>query len=262
MTDRERFEIILEELGALLSPLGWSCDVVLIGAQALAAEQVAAGEDSVLQVETDTGQRLVRGYSLDPDLLLDPADPGESPRWDEIPEVLRSCGFHRGGRDFQWEKQVGDVYVRLDLFRPQGSPEPATQMTELPRGDQVLARAIDLRFRIGTRDVKLKTPSPVDFVLMKLDAMRIRRPVSPKDAFDLYAYVRKKTPAVVAEAIASAPERGEALARLQEVFADEHGAGVRDVLAFAGSLEGIERELVAKDVVRTFATVRRLTTIG
>ena len=49
MTDRERFEIILEELGALLSHLGWSCDVVLIGAQALAVEQVAAGEDSVLQ---------------------------------------------------------------------------------------------------------------------------------------------------------------------------------------------------------------------
>jgi len=79
MTDRERFEIILEELGALLSPLGWSCDVVLIGAQALAVEQVAAGEDSVLQVETDTGQRLVRGYSLDLDLLLDPADPGSLP---------------------------------------------------------------------------------------------------------------------------------------------------------------------------------------
>ena len=99
MTDRERFEVILEELGALLSPLGWSCDVVLIGAQALAAEQVAAGEDSLLQVETDTGQRLVRGYSLDPDLLLDPADPGESPRWDEIPEVLRfqAPGLARAG---------------------------------------------------------------------------------------------------------------------------------------------------------------------
>jgi len=45
-------------------------------------------------------------------------------------------------------------------FRPQGLPEPATQMTELPRGDQVLARAIDLRFRIGARDVKRKTPTP------------------------------------------------------------------------------------------------------
>jgi len=160
MTDRERFEIILEELGALLSALGWSCDVVLIGAQALSAEQVAAGEDSLLQVETDTGQRLVRGYSFDPDLLIDPADPAESPRWDEIPEVLRSCGYQRGGRDFQWEKQVGDVYVRLDLFRPQGPPAPATPMTELPRGNRVLARALELRFRIGARDVKLKTPTP------------------------------------------------------------------------------------------------------
>lgn len=258
MTDRERFEVILEEVGSLLDRIGWLCDVVLIGAQALAAEQVAAGEDPLLQVETDTGQRLVRGYSMEPDLLIDPVDPEESPRWDELSEMLRSCGYRRGGRNFQWEKQVGDVYVRLDLFRPEGSPTPATPMTELPRGERVLARASELRFRVRTREVKLKTPSPVDFVLMKLDAMRIRRPNKPKDAFDLYAYVRKKTPAVVGGAIAAARECDEALQRLQEVFADENASGVLDVLSFAGSLEGMDRELVARDVVRTFADVRRL----
>jgi len=231
---------------------------VLIGAQALAAEQVAAGEDPLLQVETDTGQRVVRGYSFEPDLLIDPVDPEESPRWDELPEILRSCGYQRGGRDFQWEKQSGDVYVRLDLFRPAGTPTQATAMTELPRGERVLARASELHFRVRARDVKLKTPSPVDFVLMKLDATRIRRPKNPKDAFDLYAYVRKKTPAVVAEAIAAARERNEVLQRLDELFADENAAGVLDVLGFAGSLEGIDRELVARDVVRTFAELRRL----
>lgn len=258
MTDRERFEVILEEVGTLLGHVGCLCEVVLIGAQALAAEQVAAGEDPVLQVETDTGQRLVRGYSMESDLLIDPLDPEESARWDELPEILRACGYRRGGRSFQWEKQIGEVYVRLDLFRPEGTPEQATPMTELPRGERVLARASELRFCVRARDVKLKTPSPVDFVLMKLDAMEIRRPESPKDAFDLYAYVRKKTPAVVGGAIAAARERDEALERLREVFADENASGVRDVVGFAGSLEGMDRELVVRDVVRTFADVRRL----
>jgi hypothetical protein len=258
MTDRERFEVILEEVGSLLDRIGWLCDVVLIGAQALAAEQVAAGEDPLLQVETDTGQRIVRGYSLEPDLLIDTVDPEESARWDEFPEILRSCGYQRGGRAFQWEKQIGDVYVRLDLFRPEGTPTQATPMTELPRGDRVLARASELRFRVRARDVKLKTPNAVDFVLMKLDAMRIRGPKNPKDAFDLYAYVRKKTPAAVGELIAAARERDEALQRLHEVFADENAPGILDVLSFAGSLEGIDRELVVRDVVRTFAELRRL----
>ncbi len=258
MTDRERFDVILEELGALLSRVGCLCDVVLIGGQALAVEQVAAGEDPLLQVETDTGQRLVRGYSFDPDLLVDSVDPEESARWDELPEILRGFGYQRGRREFQWEKQIGEVYVRLDLFRPQGTPTPATPMTELPRGEQVLARASELRFRVGAREVRLKTPNPVDFVLMKVDAIRIRRPKNPKDAFDLYAYARKKTPVVVAEAIAAARERDEALQLLQQLFADENAPGVLDVLSFAGSLEGIDRALVARDVVRTFAEVRRI----
>jgi len=93
MTDRERFDVILEELGALLSRVGCLCDVVLIGGQALAVEQVAVGEDPLLQVETDTGQRLVRGYSFDPDLLVDSVDPEESARWDELPEILRGFGY-------------------------------------------------------------------------------------------------------------------------------------------------------------------------
>jgi len=58
--------------------------------------------------------------------------------------------------------------------------------------------------------------SAVDFVLMKVDAIRIRRPKNPKDAFDPYAYASKKTPVVVAEAIAAARERDEALQLLQQ----------------------------------------------
>lgn len=258
MTERERFDVVLEELGLLLSRLGWLCDVVLIGGQALAVEQVAAGEEPILRIETDTGQRLDRGYSFDPDLLVEPLDPEESNRWDELPHVLRDAGYRHGPRGFQWEKQVGKVYVRLDLFIPSGAPTPATEMTRLPRGEQVLARAHEVRIRIGAREIKLKTPSIVDFVMMKIDATRIRRPRSAKDAFDLYAYARKKSPMAIAEALAKTAERGEALARLSEIFA-ENGPGVLDVLSYVRSLEEVDRQLVARDVARTFAEVRRAT---
>lgn len=78
MTEAERFEVIIGELGLLLTRLEGLCEVVLIGGQALAVEQVAAGDDPLLQVETDTGQRIPRGYSLDPDLLVEPVSPEES----------------------------------------------------------------------------------------------------------------------------------------------------------------------------------------
>lgn len=253
MTEAERFAVVLDELGSLLNRLDGLCEVVLIGGQVLAVEQVAASQDPVLAVETDTGQRVVRGYSFDPDLLIESVDPEESARWDELPHLLREAGYRRGGRAFQWEKQVGEVYVRLDLFTPEGGPLPPTEMTPLPRGEAVLRRATENRLHLGARDVRIKTPSIVDFVLMKLDATRIRRPPNAKDAFDLYAYVRRKTPAVVGRALAGAPERDEALARLHELFESDAAPGVTDVLAFAPTLGGIDRTLVARDVVRAFA---------
>ena len=260
MTDREYFEVILHELGLLLDQIGLLCDVVLIGGQVLAVEQVAAGEDPLLQVETDTGQRIDRGYSLDSDLLIDHPDPDESARWDELPHVLREAGYQRGPRGYQWERQVGDVYVRIDLFSPQHGPATATEMTPLPRGDSVLARAQEVHLQVGARVVKIKTPSLVDFLLMKLDATRIRRPPNPKDAFDLYAYVRRKGAKIVGEALLAARkrERDEALPRLFELFGSEGSQGVIDVLAFAPTLIGDDRLLVVRDVVRVFREVRRV----
>lgn len=257
MREEERFEVVLGELGALLSRIGWLCEVVLIGGQVLAIEQLASGEDALVRVETDTGQTIIRGYSFDPDLLLEPIDPEQSNRWDELPHLLREAGFRRTGRPFQWEKQVGEVYVRLDLFTPAGAVEAATPMTELPRGDAVLERAQLIRFLIGGRELAIRTPSPLDFVLMKLDATRIRRPPNAKDSFDLYAYVRKKGATAIGRALASALEREEALARLGELFGTDSSPGVLDVLSYATSLEDMERQLVARDVVRTFAEVRR-----
>ncbi len=258
MTEAERFAVVLDELGALLNRLDGLSEVVLIGGQVLAVEQVAASQDPVLEVETDTGQRVVRGYSFDPDLLVESVDPQESARWDELPHLLREAGYRRGGRAFQWEKQVGEVYVRLDLFTPEGGPIPSTEMTPLPRGEEVLRRAVELRLRLGNRDVRIRTPSIVDFVLMKLDATRIRRPPSAKDAFDLYAYVRRKSPAVVGRALALEPERDEALKRLRDLFGSDDARGVTEVLEFAPTLAGIDRALVVRDVVRTFAEVERV----
>lgn len=148
---------------------------------------------------------------------------------------------------------MGEASLRcLDLLSPQGTPTPAAPRTELTCGERVFAGVRGLRFR-AARDVRLKTPNEMDFVLMKLDAMRIRRPRNRKDAFDLHADVRKKAPAVVNKAVAAAPERDDGLQGLHEVFADENAGGV-----LAESLEGMDRKLVAGDVLPTFAELRRL----
>ena len=52
MTEAERFAIVLDELGSLRNRLDGLCELVLIGGQVLAVEQVAASQDPVLQVET------------------------------------------------------------------------------------------------------------------------------------------------------------------------------------------------------------------
>jgi len=166
VTEAERFAVVLDEPGSLLSRLDGPCEVVVIGGQVLAIEQVAASQDPVLQVETDTGQRVVRGHSFDPDLLIESVDPEESARWDELPHLLREAGYRRGGRAFQWEKQVGEVYVRPDLFTPEGGPLPPTELTPLPRGEAVLRRATEHRLHLATRDVRIRTPSIVDFLVL------------------------------------------------------------------------------------------------
>jgi hypothetical protein len=259
MTDRERFEVVLNELGFLLDRIGDLCEVVLIGGQVLAVEQLAAGEDPVLKVETDTGQTVERGYSFEPDLLIEHPDPDESPRWDEFPHILREAGYHRTQRTYRWEKEVGEVQVLIDLFKPHPGLQTATEMTALPRGETVLARAKTVRLQVGHRALAVKTPSSVDFILMKLDATKIRRPPDSKDAFDLYAYVRRRTATAVGRSLGAAPERDECLDRLLELFGTGHSPGVLDVLKYAPTLGPIEQELLAKDVVTVFRDVRAAT---
>lgn len=262
MTDREHFEVVINELGFLLDQLGDLCEVVLIGGQVMAVEQLAAGEDPVLKVETNTGQTVERGYSFEPDLLIEHPDPDKSPRWDELPHILRDAGYRRTPRAYRWVKQVGEVSVLIDLFKPQFGPESATAMTELPRGERVLSRAKGVRLQVGTREFTVKTPSSVDFILMKLDATKIRTPLEPKDAFDLYAYVRRRTPTAVGKALGVAPERDEALAKLSELFGAEGSPGVVDILIFAPTLDAADRAMIAKDVVAVFKEVRATALLG
>ncbi|SRR6266567_3358975 len=253
MTERERFEIVVEEVGALIERVADLAEVVLIGGQVIAVERLAAGHDPVLQVETDTGQVLTRGYSLEADLLVDPPYPEQSARWDELPHLLRECGFRRGPRDYQWDKEVRGELVRLELFVPEDAPEPATAMTRLPGGDEVLTRATPVMVGAGARR-SIKVPDPVSYLRLKLDA-RLRLRDKPKDSFDLFAYARWKGPGVIRAALRSSQRRGELAAELRELFGAITAPGVLDVLGYATSLEGLERELVAADVVRCFEEV-------
>lgn len=254
MTERERFEIVIREVGALIERVGDLAEVVLIGGQVIALERLAAGHDPVLQVETDTGQVLTRGYSLEADLLLDPPDPEQSTRWDELPHLLRERGFRRGPKDYQWDKEVSGALVRLELFIPEQAPEPATAMTRLPRGEDVLRRAMPLPATAGSKAGSIRLPDPVSYIQLKLDA-RLRLRAKPKDSFDLYAYSRWRGTARIREALRASARRPEIEPELRVLFGSTGSRGVLDILEYATSLDELERELVATDVVRCFDEV-------
>ena len=70
-SDAIRFEVVLEELRQLVKEFNRiGVGVVLVGGQALAAEQRELGGSGVIMVTTETGLCIERGYSLEPDLLI------------------------------------------------------------------------------------------------------------------------------------------------------------------------------------------------
>ena len=92
--DAARFEAVLDELRRVLIELqGIGVGAVLIGGQVLALESRAVGGSGTIQVRTTTGVQIDRGYSMEPDLILDVDDVAQ--RADAIPDVLRRCGFGR-----------------------------------------------------------------------------------------------------------------------------------------------------------------------
>jgi len=245
VTDLERFETVLRELGELWLRLGDLAEhVMVIGGQVIALESRTRGGDGVIEVETSVGPKVVRGYSFDLDLLYD----GEA-GWmgERLPEVLRSCGFERS-TSFRWTKLVGAERVDIDLLvAPSAEPgNLPTPMTTAPGGDIAVLRPRRVQL---TPAVKVSIPSPLDFLALKVEAKKTR-PKATKDSFDLFAYVSLMTAQVISDALSTGGADGERLRReILGLFGTEKAPGVLDILAYAGTLEPTDRQLVARSVV-------------
>jgi hypothetical protein len=245
VTDLERFETVLRELGELWLKLGDLAEhVMVIGGQVIALESRTRGGDGVIEVETSVGTRVVRGYSFDLDLLYD-GDAG----WmgERLPEVLRSCGFERS-TSFRWTKLVGTERVDIDLLVAPGT-EPAdlpTPMTTAPGGDIAVLRPRRVQL---TQALKVSIPSPLGFLALKGEAKKTR-PMATKDSFDLFAYVSLMTAQVISDALSAGGADGVRLRQeIRALFGAERAPGVLDVLAYAGTLEPTDQQLVARSVV-------------
>jgi hypothetical protein len=245
VTDLERFETVLRELGEVWLRLGDLAEhVMVIGGQVIALESRTRGGDGVIEVETSVGPKVVRGYSFDLDLLYD----GEA-GWmgERLPEVLRSCGFERS-TSFRWTKLIGTQRVDIDLLVAP-SPEPMdlpTPMTTAPGGDIAVLRPRRVQL---TSALQVSIPSPLGFLALKIEAKKLR-PKATKDSFDLFAYVNLMTPQVISEALAAGGADGERLRQeIRNLFGAENAPGVLDVLAYAGTLEPTDQQLVARAVV-------------
>lgn len=261
MSDQALFEAVLAELAVVRNRLDYLNDAVLIGGQVLAVEQMAAGAQAVFQVETDTGQRIQRPFSMEPDLLVDPPAFEESALWDQLPETLKECGFHMTGRTFRWAKNLNGGTMELDLFMPEGHADPVVNMTPLKDGLRILGRAHEVVVPVQGRELRIKLPHPADFIRMKLDNLErpdaVRREEHKgKDALDIYGYIHLKTPEVIAAAFKD-PRDEEALTLLRRHFGSEQAPGVLRVLKMVPGFSGDEAAMVAKHLVRTVAAVLR-----
>jgi len=249
-TDAIRFEAVLEELRRLVNEFTRiGVEVVLVGGQALAAEQRESGGSGVIMVRTETGLFIERGYSLEPDLLIDVSRAAQ--RVDAIGDVMRNCGFERI-RTARWSKSAGTVAV--DIFIPDDAEEwDDPGATRLPKGAVALLRPRLVQIRLEGGNLEILVPDPVGFLAMKLEAKQRLRPDMKKDSFDMYAYVSMKGIDTIARAILADSHDGPALTGgLALLFRDEAAPGVRDVLAYADGYDSAEKALLARAVVDLF----------
>lgn len=254
MTDDERFEEILRELGALLLDLGdLSTRAVLIGGQVLALESRQRGGTGVIAIKTDTGTEVDRGFSYEPDLLFD-LD-GTEFMAERLPQVLQQRGYRRT-REFRWSKELDGGEMHLDLFAPadvERSQLP-TAMTPLPDARLALRRSQPVALTIGDTPLRILLPDAVGFLAMKVRAKLEQRPAVHKDSFDIFAYVKLVGAKVVRDALEQAGQDGRVLrGKLLQLFWNASAPGVRDVMAYASSLETAEKELLAQAAVDLFA---------
>ncbi len=97
---------------------------------------------------------------------------------------------------------------------------------------------------------------PFGFLSMKVRAKLEQRPQKHKDCFDMYVLVKLLGVEAVRVALDAAPERARQLrGQLTALFWSLDSPGVLDVLYESGLTESAERDLLARDVVDTFADV-------
>ena len=254
MTDEEKFEAVLQELRELMLDLGsLGVRVVLIGGQVLALESRRQGGTGVISVTTKTEVVVERGFSFEPDLLLDMD--GTEFMAERLPEILRQRSYKRT-RDFRWSKPLGQDFIHLDLFAPEGVDPSAlpVPMTLLPDARLALRNPLEVEVRLGERLVRIALPNAVGFLAMKVRAKLEQRPDKTKDCFDIFAYVSLKGVPVILEALDQAGGEGRLLrARLIDLFRTPTAPGVKDVVAYASSLGPEEQALLAHAVVDLFS---------
>ena len=253
MTDDERFELIVTELGRLMIALGdLAFHVVLIGGQVPALIGRQRHGSALISIQTDTGITIDRAYSFEPDLLIDAKSidfQGE-----RLPVILRQCGFERT-KSARWAKSLGTFTMELDLFRPKEHSDvyDPTPLTELPDGDLVLGLRETLEVQTPDISFQISIPKPLAFLAMKLKAKQQLRPHDRKDSFDIYAYAQMIGIDELEEALTREKELGDRIREgLDDLFGDIHAVGVQDVLHFSNVWDPEERALLAQAVVDCF----------
>ena len=250
----QQFETILKELGELMLALGdLSQRIVLIGGQALALQSRAQGGTGLIAVETETGEVVQRGYTFEPDLLIDLE--GAEFSAEHLPDILQQRGYQRT-RGFRWSKPLGMTTIHLDLF---ASPEIdsdalPTSMTPLPDARLVLRRSQRIELTVGDTRLRIAIPDAVGFLTMKVRAKLEQRPEEHKDSFDIFTYVKLVGPRNVSESLQKAgPEGQELKTKLLTLFWNDSSPGVLDVVAYASTLEPDQKKLLVRSVVDLFA---------
>ncbi|MBI3182157.1 MAG: hypothetical protein HYZ28_08425 [Myxococcales bacterium] len=256
MTDSERFQVVLRELGELMLELfavGLADDVVLIGAQVVALEQRSRNEPE-FQLDLPAGPRVLRPFSLEPDIVLDTEDLA---RLEDLPGALRRKGFERSltpGKPSRWTKRVGDFAMEIDLFTTADCDEAAlpTPMTRLRGAPRLPLRQLSLD---GTNTIRV--PNAYAFMSLKLEAKLRIRPQHTKDSLDLFAYARVVGAESINEALDAEGDEGARVRReLRQLFATVDSDGVRDVVTAAGETMGPdEKALLARGVVDAFEPI-------
>jgi hypothetical protein len=264
MTGEEKLNVVLRELRDLLQAAdAAACPFLLIGGQVLAILAKSVHDSGELVVETATGVRVSRGYSFEPDLLLDVEEEDVSlPYIGALADVLRQCGFSRSNPETRWVKRVGEVEVLIDLFAAPSLPDEMrpTRMTTLPRASLASARATMTSVVLTDGDpLRIKVPDALGFLGLKTEAKLQHRPRESKDCFDAYSYVTLVGVQDVARSLARDGRDGPRVAaELRALFGSADAPGVRDVVQYSKTLGERDLSLLAQAVVDVFQEVETL----